>query len=490
MNVYNLDKYNKSSTTKIIPTTGLFFATLKSKGIKTLLPLVLIMSCQMAIGQLSFTLEEAIDYAIENSNQMKMAQLEVRDAEAQISEFKSYVMPKLSGRLNYQYYFAVPVSPVDDFITPAVYQVLEAEEVAGVEPYVGPPDVFEFTIFQKHNVSANLDASMVLFDGSYTVGLEASKLFRELTSKSLDVKQEEITSNVTKAYMNILIAKENKKTLEKNMSNVESSLRQAVASFESGFAEHLDVERLELSVENIKTDYENLDDIIDISKDLLKFQMNYPINDDIELSENIETLVNILSVEDIDMEASIDYTQRAEYNQIEMGYAINELNVKRLKKGYLPSVTARANFNESLQRNNLFDSNALGWIPQASVSLGVNVPIYDGNERKSKIKRAEIELDKIAIQKSEFERAVDLQVRTAQLNLKRAKNTLANRERTLLIIEGIYSKTQIKFKEGVGSSLEITQAEQQLYLAQSNYINALYELLTSKTDLEIALGTL
>jgi len=457
---------------------------------KLLIFIAFIIIQHQTYAQSSYTLQQAIDYAIENSNQMKMAQLEVVDAEAQIKEYKSIVMPKLSGRLNYQYYFAVPVSPVDDFITPAVYQVLEAEEVAGVEPYVGPPDVFEFTVFQKHNITANLDASILLFDGSYTVGLKASKLFRELTSKNLDVKKEEITSNVTKAYMNILIAQENKKTLEKNKNNVESSLTQAVASFESGFAEHLDVERLDLSLENIKTEYENLDDIIDISKDLLKFQMNYPINEDIQLSEDIETLVNILSVEDIDMKSSIDYTQRAEYSQIELGYAINELNVERLKKGNLPSLSARANFNESLQRNDLFDSNALGWIPQASVSLGVNIPIYDGNERKSKIKRAEIELDKVSIQKAEFERGVALQVRSAQLNLKRAKNTLANREKSLMIIEGIYEKTQIKFKEGVGSSLEITQAEQQLYLAQSNYINALYELLSSKTDLEIALGTL
>jgi len=457
---------------------------------KLLIFIAFIIIQHQTYAQSSYTLQQAIDYAIENSNQMKMAQLEVVDAEAQIKEYKSIVMPKLSGRLNYQYYFAVPVSPVDDFITPAVYQVLEAEEVAGVEPYVGPPDVFEFTVFQKHNITANLDASMLLFDGSYTVGLKASKLFRELTSKNLDVKKEEITSNVTKAYMNILIAQENKKTLEKNKNNVETSLTQAVASFESGFAEHLDVERLDLSLENIKTEYENLDDIIDISKDLLKFQMNYPINEDIQLSEDIETLVNILSVEDIDMKSSIDYTQRAEYSQIELGYAINELNVERLKKGNLPSLSARANFNESLQRNDLFDSNALGWIPQASVSLGVNIPIYDGNERKSKIKRAEIELDKVSIQKAEFERGVALQVRSAQLNLKRAKNTLANREKSLTIIEGIYEKTQIKFKEGVGSSLEITQAEQQLYLAQSKYINALYELLSSKTDLEIALGTL
>jgi len=169
---------------------------------------------------------------------------------------------------------------------------------------------------------------------------------------------------------------------------------------------------------------------------------------------------------------------------------LSQLNIERLEKGYLPTVTASANLNESLQRDDLFDSNQVGWIPQASVSLGVRVPIYDGKMKKGQIKQAEIELDKTAIQKKEFERAVHLQVKTAKLNFSNAKQTLNNRTATLETINRIYEKTQIKFKEGVGSSIEVTQAEMQLFQAQAAYINALYDLLISKTDLDIALGTL
>ncbi len=440
-------------------------------------------------AQSDFSLEEAIDYAIEHSNDMKVAQLDIKDADAQIMEIKSIGMPKVSGRLNYQYYFARPVNPLEDFITPTVYQVLEAENVAGVQPFVGPPDVFEFSIFQRHNVSASIDASVILFDGSYLTGLRASKLFKELTKKGIDVKHEEIAANVTKAYMNILISKENKEILAKNIKNIEKSLREATASYESGFMEQLDVDRLKLSLENVKTEYENIDQIIETTKSLLKFQMSYPLNEDISVNENIENLVSLLSITEDTTEDEIDFTNRAEYAQIEMGYDLNELNVERLKKGYLPSVIASANFNESLQRDNLFSSD-IGWIPQASVSLGVNVPIYDGNEKKGKIKQAQIELEKIDIQKQEFERAVTLQVKTAQLKLKQAIKTLDNRKNALAITESIYDKTQIKFREGVGSSIEITQAEQQLFAAQANYISALYNLLISKTDLDIALGNL
>lgn len=441
-------------------------------------------------AQQSFSLQEAIDYAIKNSNDMRLAQLEVEDAEAKIMEYKSIGMPKVDAGLNYQYYFARPVNPVQDFITPAVYQVLEDEMVEGVQPYQGPPELFEFSFFQKHNVSANLNASVILFDGAYLKGLKAAKMFKELSTKSLDVKEEEIKANVTKAYMNILIAKENKDILSNNLTNINRSLTDAKATYESGFLEELDVSRLQVSFDNVMTEFENIDQLIQLSKDLLKFQMSFPQNENLMLTEDIESLVNLMTVENVDLNEEVDYNKRAQYSQIEFGYELNKLNVERLKKAYLPTVSAGANFNESLQRDNLFDSEQIGWIPQASVNLGVRVPIYDGNQKKGQIKQAEIELDKINIQKSEFERAVQLQVKTAKLNLINAKKTLSNRKASLEAIENIYDKTQIKFKEGVGSSLEVTQAEMQLFQAQGQYISALYELLVSKTDLDIALGTL
>ena len=452
--------------------------------------ILLLLSCCVINAQQEFTLKQAIEYGKEHSNQLKLANLDVEDADAQITEFKSIGLPKVSGSLNYQYFLARPVNPVEDFITPTVYQVLEFEDVAGVDPFVGPPELFEFSFFQKNNISANLDASILLFDGSFLTGLKAAKLFKELTRKGIDVKEEEIIANITRAYMNILIAKENKDILAKNIKNIENSLAQAKASYESGFMEQLDVDRLQLSLQNLKTEHENIDQVIATTKDLLKFQMTYPINQDIIISENIKDLVQKLSLNESGINEEVDFNNRAEYAQIELGYELNELNVERFKKGYLPSIVANANFNESLQRDNLFDSDVIGWIPQASVSIGVNIPIYDGAEKKGKIKQAEIELQKLDLQKQEFQRGVRLQVQAAELKLKQAIKTLSNREYTLDITESIYEKTQIKFKEGVGSSIELTQAEQQLFAAQANYISALYELLITRTDLDIALGTL
>ncbi|MBT8229067.1 MAG: TolC family protein, partial [Bacteroidia bacterium] len=141
------------------------------------------------IAQNSFSLDEAIEYAISHSNNMKLARLEVEKANSQIIEYRAIGLPQVDAALEYQYYFEVPVSPVEDFVTPAVYGVL-AQEFQEIEPFQGQPETFEFSIFRKNNLSARIDARWLVLDGSYFSGLKAAKMFRELTSKTIDVSEE------------------------------------------------------------------------------------------------------------------------------------------------------------------------------------------------------------------------------------------------------------------------------------------------------------
>ena len=160
--------------------------------------LIMLLLLSTSIGaQQSFSLEEAIDYAIQHSQQVRMAELDVKDAAAQITEFKAIGIPQVNGTVNYQYYIEVPVNPVEDFITPSVYRVLENEGVPGVDPYVGPPEIFEFSFFQRNNLNVGIEGSWLLFDGSYLSGLKAAKLFKDLTQKGMDVTEEKIRADVT-----------------------------------------------------------------------------------------------------------------------------------------------------------------------------------------------------------------------------------------------------------------------------------------------------
>lgn len=315
-------------------------------------------------------------------------------------------------------------------------------------------------------------------------------MYKGLTRKAVHITKEELRANVTKAYMNILISEENKKTLANNLGNIEKVLKETQAYYDAGLVEKLDVSRIELSFENVKTEYEKLDQFIDISYNLLKFQMNYPLYQELSLSEDLTIMVDQFKITDIDLSSPVDYNERAMYDYLNSSIELNELNIQRLRRGYLPNLKAKANYNQLLQRDDLFDSNELGFIPQSSVSLGINIPIYDGARKKGQIQQAQVDLERVELQKSEFERAMNMQVQNARLQYMNASKTLENREKSLEIVEDIYNKTSIKFSEGIGSSIELIQAEQLLFEAQGNYINALYDLLISKTDLDIALGNI
>ena len=438
-------------------------------------------------GQEDFNLAQAIEYALQSQNSIQLANLEIEEAEADILEIRSIGMPKVSGSIDYQYYIAIPASPVEDFISPSIYGILSSENLVTSVP-TGPFDPFEFSVFSKNNINARIDASWLIFDGSYLVGLKAAKLYKELTRKKKDITIEEIKSSVTKAYMNIVIAQENKKTLQKNLDNIKISKREAQAYYETGFIEQLEVSRLELSLETIKTELDKIDQLIEISYDLLKFQIAYPLSKEIRLTDDLDKLVTLLGVATTDLNTEVDMNDKPIYVQLELNKELSELNVKRLKKGYYPNIVARAGVSEVLQRNSLFDSNEVGWIPTVSAGLGVNIPIYDGALKKGQIQKAKIETNQIDIQKSEYKRSLELQIKNEKAKYINAKKTLDSRRKLLDITEDIYNKTNIKFREGVGSSIEVTQAEDSLYTAQGNYINAIYELLITKTDLDITLG--
>ena len=448
---------------------------------------MLLFLVSLAAAQETFSLEQAIDYALENHPSIKMKQLDIQTADSDIKEFKSIGMPKVNGTLNYQYYFKQPLQPVEDFISPAVYGVLFQEQV--LQPReLGPPEVFEFTFVQPHNLNGGLEASALLFDGSYLVGLKAARLYKELIEKEVNQTEQDIATAVMQAYMGILILEENQIVLQKNIDNLEKSLDDMKAMFAEGFIESLDVDRLQLSYDNLQTELKKVKGLTDISFNVLKFQMNYPMDRNIGITDKIENLAAVYATENIDLDEAIDFSQRAEYDVIQTGQALNRLDLDRNKKGYLPTVRAFANASQSLQRTNLFDGSEAGLLPTVVAGLGVNIPIYDGGEKSAKIQKVKLNIEKTDLQLDEFKRGVTLQVRNAKLAMKNAITSIENTKRSLEITQSIYDKTQIKFSEGVGSSVEISQAEASLYQAQAAYISALYDLVTARTDLNIALG--
>ncbi len=454
--------------------------------------LILIAYCALWIpqqlsGQESFTLSQAIDYALTHHNKIKVAELENDNAQWSYREAKAIGMPKVTSNVNYSYFYARPVNPVPDFITPSVYGVLFNENVIPLRD-LGPPDIFRLGFIRSHQFNAGVNVEGILFDGNYLKGLKAARLYIDLAKKQIQLTEQELVHGVTRAYQSVLIAERNMQIIENNINNLTTILTETELIYANGFAEELDVDRLNVSLENLTLEREKINQLIDISKAALKFQMAYPIQQAIEVVEDFEMVVEKLILQPSLYSNTLDPTNRPEHRLLVDAIALDEADLIRIKQGYVPRITGNLNYDQALQRDNLFDSNEAGFIGNGSIGFKARIPIYDGGDTKSKIEKKKIELDKRQIELEEFNRAMELQVTSAIISFNNAQLTLQSAKRSLGLSEKIYDKTKIKYKEGVGSSLEVAQAETTLYNAQAQYVNALYDLLTTKTDLDIATG--
>ena len=415
----------------------------------------------------SFSLDEAISYALGNSLSIKNAQIGIADANEQIKENKAIGLPTISANLGYNYYFKLPVS-----LVPAEFFGGQAGEFS------------KLAFGTKNNISAGIEAQTLLFDWSYLTGLKAARAYRDYSEEERTLTEVEVKNQVRSAYMPSLIIEESKKTLAKNIDNVKQLRHETSEMYKAGFVEQLDVDRLDLTIANLETELSNLDRQTQLIYNALKLVMNYPMDQGITVSDNLDKLLIEASQEDLD--GKINYTARPEYRVAERGKSLNLLNIEYMKSTYYPNLSGFASYTQQGQSDDFFNNNI--WTDVGIVGLKASIPIYSGGGKKAKLHRAQLDLAKTENNIRSLERGIWLEIGNARIAYTNAKVRVAEQQKNLALAQRIYDTTQIKYKEGVGSSLEISQAEQALFQSQQNVIQARYELLLAKVDLDQALG--
>lgn len=444
-------------------------------------------SVSLTFAQKSFSLEEAVKYAKTNSIKLNIQKTDIKDVEGQIKEYYAIGLPKLNASVSYTHFLKLPTSIFPDFLSPAVYNILFDENLLERRDLDGSPGI-PVQFGTKNNLSANLELNTLLFDGSFFVGLKAQKLYKELIVKQINQSESELAYQVTKAYLAALAIQENLKLVEKNISNLNQVNKELSEIFKEGLIEKMDVDRIELSLQNLNTEKEKLDRVATISLNVLKFQMSYPLTDPIQLNDVLNEILNNSYLEIMDPSLKLDIQRRPEYSVITQSLRLTEINIRRFKVAYLPSLHGFASYQQSLQRNDLFDSNDNKWYPTALAGLNLNVPIFDGFDKKAKIMRAKTLHDKTKMQLTEFENAVNLEFENARTQYLNASLTIESRKKSMALADKIYNTARIKFKEGIGSSLEITSAERDVYQTQANLLDAQINLINAKVDLDKSLG--
>ncbi len=436
-------------------------------SIKGFILLILFSSGEIT-AQESFTLQQAINYAEQNSIQNRVNAIDIEDAQQQIRETTAIGIPKVNASFGYNYNYLIPKLVIPDFADPSRTQELQ----------FGLP----------HNAVGNIEVSTLLLDGQYIYGLRAARTYKALVNSQTVSANRDVRYNVAKAYLGAWLVERNLIIVERNIENLRGNLEDTKVIQENGFAEQLDVDRLDLSMRTLRTEYENLKRMAAIALNNLKFLMNYPIDQEIIIADDFDALVNQARVMKVDLAQAIDISRRPEYLTFQTSEEINEINVKRLKAGYFPNLVAFANYQANLSRNKLFDGDEPGFLGAGAVGLQLNVPIFDGFEKSAQIQIAKLNIDLIQTRKSEFEQAANMEARNAKIQLYNSQQTLQNRQENLDLAQRIYDVTQIKYKEGVGSSIETSTAERELYLVQADVLSAQFDLLNAKIDLDKAQG--
>ena len=449
-------------------------------------------------GATQMSLEEAFSYALSKSTTIKNAQINIADAEEQIVERRSAGLPQLTGSLSFQRYLQIPRQPLPEgfsifgLFTEALAvdlrpQLSDDTGNAIDEIYQGSQNGGDgsqgIAFFLKNNFTAGINLDAMVFDGSYFVALQAARQYREYTQREFATKKREVENAVLDAYLPLLLIRENKDLLAKNIANLDKLFFETKQLYKEGFAEQLDIDRQELSLANLQIEMENLERQEETALTALKYAIGFPLEQELTISDNLEGLST--PPDENDLVGDIAVTQRPEISLLDQAIAMSELNVKLNKVGYLPSLRAFGAVQQQYQGNDL--KNGF-WAPGAYVGLNLSVPIFDGLYKKSQIERARLSLEQTKNQRDDMRRAINLEVSNARAIYLNARKKLDNQEKNLELAQRIYDTTQIKYREGVGSSLEVTQAEQSLYSTQANHLQGMYEVVMARLKLEQALG--
>ena len=270
------------------------------------------------------TLEDAVEYAYENSVAIKNARLSVLDAEQQIIERRAVGLPQLNGDVNFQRYIQVPKQPLPPAFLPPGSDTLDIPT--------------EVSFFLKNNFNAGLNLDAMVFDGSYFVGLKAARAFREYTAQELAVTRRDIRNSVIEAYLPVLLIDESVMLLDKNMENLGRLLNETEALYREGFAEQLDVDRQKLSLANLEVEKENLQRRRQTAIARLKYILGFPSEQELELAGTLEEMVGLASEANLTQE--LIPVNRPEFLLAEQGVNLNELTVRLNKAAYLPTLNA------------------------------------------------------------------------------------------------------------------------------------------------------
>lgn len=419
----------------------------------------------------SFTMDEAVNFAMENNKNSKNASKDILISQKEKWETIAIGLPQITSFFEFNNRIKDPIS------------LIPAEFFGGKKG-----EFAEISFGTKQSISGELILNQLLFDGSYLIGLQSIELFLEITNQAKIKTDLEVKRQVINAYGNALVSSERVKILNKNLKNLQTTLSETKKIFDNGLTEIENVEQLTITTSSIKNSLEYAEKFEFLSLNILKLLLGIQLNNSLILKDNIEAIAirNIkpsLLEEDFNVLDNIDY--KIALNSKEG----NETLLRLEKVKALPTLRAYLSgsyngYNESFNITNPKQN----WYGSSQLGINMSLPIFSSLKRTASTQKAKIELDKALLNLKETENTLNLEVEKAKSDYTYSINNYETTLKNLTLAESIEKKNQIKFYEGLASSFDLRQAQNQLYAIQNEYLEATLKIIENKINLEILLN--
>jgi outer membrane protein len=432
-----------------------------------------ILTATLASGQQkldNLTLEQVLRYTIAHNRTMQSAILDEKLSRQQTKEILASGLPQVQASADFKDYLKIPTS-----LLPA--------EIIGGETGTFVPVQFG----TQYNVTAGLEASQLIYSQSYLVGLKASKSAQEVAQLNTRKTKEDLVYNTSLTFYSAQISRKQLDILQANLHKLDNQLEISAVQYQNGLIKKLDLDRLKVSKTNLQTDIDNLETAHQQQINRLKFYMNLPLSQEISLDTTMNKTGGLLS---ISKEVNL-FQNRTEYQLINKQQDLYHLELKNVRAGYFPTLAGFASYNTMAMRSefNFFDSGK-PWFQTNVVGLRLNLPIFDGLEKRAKAQRSKLHLAKVENEAALLEQSITMDIINANAKLINSRKALNAQQENRLLAEDVYTQTQFQYKEGLASMTDLLNAETSMRDAQSNYIKALVESLIADLELQKADGSL
>lgn len=420
-----------------------------------------------------FSLEQAIEFALANNYQAINAKRDIAAALKQKWETTATGLPQITGTADYQYQIKQPITALPG-------EIVDPSLAGTFVPVAFSP---------QQSATLNATLSQVIFDGSYIVALEASKTFLEFSENANNKTKLEVRKGIINAYGGVLLSQENVEIITKNLNTLKENLYETRKIFENGLAEEEDVEQLQITYLQLTNQLNSAKKQTEIATNMLQLALGIELIQPIYLTDNLESLAvktidPALTNTNLNLDQSIDYRIAQNFSKQ------RRLEYKLERSQALPKITAFVNYGtQTFDDNFVFFNNNTQWFQQSVTGLSINWPIFTSFGRTARVARAKIALDQALTDLQRTKQEIELEYNRNSNEYQFAIDTYYTSKENLQLAERIENKNRIKFAEGISTSFDLRQAQTQLFQAQSEYLNSMFQVITNKAALETVLNT-